>query len=102
MKWYKKFKVGQEVRVIQKVSYWRLPEGGGSSWNPRYMDKTIGKVYKIIEIKKQTGYKLFTQIDAGDNSHVLYRFVDFWYPAESLEEINVKGKQLLFNFMNEE
>lgn len=92
MKWYEKFRVGQKVRVVKKVAAWKLP-GGGTTWNSRFMDRSVGRVYKIVEIHKGTGYRLETRKELN---------YAFWYPVESLEEINVKGKQLLFNFMNEE
>lgn len=99
MKWYEQFKVGQEVKVIKKVLCWKLSDGGGCSWNEHFMDETIGKVYKIIEIKKYVGYKLSTQINRnkfGDRHNM-----DFWYPVEALVLFKVKGQQLLFNFMDE-
>lgn len=91
MEWFEKFKVGQNVRVVKKVLIWKLPNGGGCSWNDD-MDITVGKVYKILEIIKETGYKLLTENNTYNNWN-------YWYPAESLACVNVKGKQLLFDFM---
>ena len=98
MKWYDKFKVGQEVRVVEAITSWRFDNwngdgytGRGAVWTPD-MDKTIGKVFTIIFIDSDIGYKLETRKDT-------YYKYNYWYPAESLEEINVKGRQLLFDFM---
>ena len=90
MKWYEKFKVGQKVRIIKKVSTWILPGGGGTKWSSRYMDGTIGKVYEIRRIDRGIGYQLGTGIEGGMN---------YWYPVESLAPERVKGEQLLFSFM---
>jgi len=87
MKWYEKFKVGQEVRVTKKVAAWRFPNDGGCSW-ARDMDKTVGKTYKIIKINRSVGYLLDTYDNVG---------YDYWYPAESLQLL--VGVQLLFSFM---
>ena len=98
MKWYEKFKVGQKVRVVKKVTSWRLDNyngdghtGRGATWVSD-MDKTIGKVSTIIFIDTDVGYRLETRKD----THYKY---NYWYPVESLEEVNVKGRQLLFSFM---
>ena len=91
MEWYEKFKVGQKVRVVKKVLVWKLPDGGGTGWNPHYMDKTIGNVYEIREIRKRTGYQLGT----GEGGLPM----NYWYPVESLVLERVKGEQLLFSFM---
>ena len=96
MEWFKKFKIGQEVRVVKKIAKWGY-EGMGASWNDWGMNKTIGKVYKIIEIEKSTGYRLHTKLPVGYADDLW----DFWYPMESLEAVNVKGRQLLFEFMSE-
>lgn len=91
MKWYEKFRVGQRVRVVKKVMNWDydLP----MSWNSEgIMDKTVGRVYKILTVDRVLGYALDTRNDVGGM---------YWYPVESLEEENVKGRQLLFNFMKE-
>jgi len=91
MQWYEKFKVGQEVRVVKKVPSWEY--GIECGWNlTGVIDKTVGKVYEIIRINSNIGYLLATDKQTGQ---------DFWYPVESLEEKNVKGRQLLFNFMYE-
>jgi len=87
MKWYEKFKVGQEVKVTKKVIVWRFPNDGGCSW-ARGMDETVGKIYKIVDIDVHIGYRLDT------DSKVEY---DYWYPVESLQ--GMAGIQLLFNFM---
>jgi len=90
MAWFDKFKVGQEVKVVRKIDSWRAYGGLGVSWNSD-MDKTIGKAYKIVYIDKHCGYQLQTEKDT-------YHEYNYWYPVESLAY--VKGKQLLFNFMN--
>jgi hypothetical protein len=99
MEWFEKFKVGQEVRVVKKVPCWVLPDDGGTNWNNEYMDKTIGSVYKIIRIDDFVGYLLFTQISVVSEGYTC--LFDYWYPVESLESVNVKGQQLVFNFMKE-
>jgi len=88
MKWYDKFKVGQEVRVVKKVLVWRFPNKGGCSWAPD-MDRSIGKTYQIIVIDKSVGYQLDTENEFGYN---------YWYPIESFSK--PKGVQLLFSFMD--
>ena len=97
MKWYEKFKVGQEVRVVRKTAKWRFDNwegcglsGRGAEWTGD-MDKTIGKVYEIIEINTDVGYKLATMKD----THYEY---NYFYPIESLACI--VGRQLEFAFMN--
>jgi len=91
MQWYEKFKVGQRVKVVKKTGDWNY--GIRNGWNlDGHMDNTIGKVYEIIRINNSLGYLLATGKQTGQ---------DFWYPVESLEEINVKGRQLLFDFMSE-
>ena len=91
MNWYEKFKVGQEVRVVKEVPHWEFPNGGGCSWNNEInkMHKTVGKVYKIIDIDKFTGYQLDTGNELG---------MDYWYPVDSLDSVSVVGRQLLFEF----
>jgi len=89
MQWYDKFKVGQEVKVVKKVTVWRFPNAGECSW-ARDMDSTIGKTYKIIVIDKSVGYQLDTEGELGYN---------YWYPVESL--VDIKGRQLLFDFMSQ-
>ena len=96
MEWYKKFKVGQKVRVVKRVDNWNYA-GKQTGWNRQYMDRTIGQVYKITKISRETGYRLETQIPA-DWGVGLY---DYWYPAESLESPIKVGEQLLFSFMGE-
>lgn len=90
MKWYHKFKVGQEVRVIKKISAWRAYDGGYKIGWSTDMDKTIGKFYKIKSVDRFVGYELWTK---GDT----YYKYNYWYPMESLSY--VKGRQLLFDFM---
>lgn len=91
MKWYKKFKVGQEVRVVEKVVIWRFDNGGGAGWNINgTMDKTVGKVYTIISIDNSIGYLLNTKEAVGSN---------YWYPVDALQESVKVGEQLLFDFM---
>lgn len=94
MEWYEEFKIGQEVRVVKKVECWKYC-GGSTDWNSQFMDGTLGKVYKIIEIEETAGYKLHTQIPTPYDRY-LY---DYYYPVESLTCVNVKGQQLLFSFM---
>lgn len=89
MKWYEKFKVGEKVRVVKKVPEWKY--GQLVQWNLEgEMDKTIGNVYKIVQINRGLGYQLLTQYDT-------YHKQDYWYPVESLGTL--VGVQLLFNFM---
>lgn len=101
MKWFERFKAGQEVRVVKAITSWRFDNFNGDSLTGRGatwvsdMDKTIGKVFTIIFIDSDIGYRLETR----EYTHYKY---NYWYPAESLEEINVKGRQLMFNFMSEE
>ena len=84
MKWYEKFKVGQEVRVVRKIIKWM-----GASWVEE-MDKTINRVYKIKDGDGDIGYLLDTTNDIRRN---------YWYPSESLA--CVVGRQLEFSFMQE-
>ncbi len=93
MKRYEKFKVGQKVRVVEKVQRWRFNGGGGADWAYQ-MDKTIGKVFEIIEIDKYIGYRLETR-DFNN-----YDF-NYWYSVESLQKSVLVGEQLLFSFMSE-
>jgi len=88
VEWYNKFKVGQRVKVVKKVSSWRYGGGFRVGWNTD-MNKTIGKIYKIKSIDKNVGYELRTKKDT-------YHKHNYWYPVESLVCI---GEQLLFNFM---
>lgn len=92
MEWHKKFKVGQEVKVTKKIQSW---DDGifGTSWDDRYMDKTIGRVYKIKKISPILGYQLLTENDFPLDSF------NYWYPVESLEAVITKGQQLTFDFM---
>ncbi len=91
MKWHEKFKVGQKVKVVKEVVSWELTNGGGAGWElSGRMDKSIGRVYEIIEIDMGLSYKLSTRDELEWN---------YWYPAESLEAVNIKGRQLLFDFM---
>ncbi len=53
------------------------------------MDITIGKVYKIKQIQKYSGFQLWTEKD------VKYK-CNYWYPVEVL--VGVKGEQLTFAF----
>lgn len=100
MKWYEKFKVGQEVKVVKKIASWTFVNGGGTSWTSPEMDKTIGKTYKIKTVKKTVGYQLLTEKDFPYEHDDMGGEIGFnyWYPVESLA--CVKGEQLLFNFMN--
>lgn len=101
MRWYDKFKVGQRVKVVKKIGSWRFAgfcNGNGFTdrgatwvWD---MDKTIGGVFEIVKIDSNVGYRLGTKESVG------YDY-NYWYPVESLEAENVKGQQLLFNFMKE-
>ena len=98
MEWFEKFKVGQRVRVVKKVSVWQLDGWGGhglvggrASW-VRDMDKTIGKIYSIVQIDSDVGYRLETdKISSYQYNH--------WYPMESLR--GLVGEQLQFNFMRQ-
>ena len=91
VEWYKKFKVGQKVRVVTKIAFW-VYNGHTTSWGGNDMNTTIGKIYMIKSINKFIGYELGT---AGDCSFIY----NYWYPVEALELARVKGKQLLFKFM---
>lgn len=94
MEWYEKFKINQEVKVIRKVVSWRY-SGCIINWNRAGdMDITIGKFYKIKQIRKRIGFQLWTEKDTKYNHN-------FWYPLEALQEPLLVGEQLLFNFMNE-
>lgn len=98
MKWYEIFKVGQEVRVVKKVISWQFDsfDGGdgytgmGASWVSD-MDITIGKVFEVVEIDPDIGYRLNTEI-------INFYKQNFWYPVQSLQSL--VGKQLLFDFMD--
>lgn len=82
-----RFKVGDRVKVIKKVQYWKV-----CSWNDTYMDKTIGRVYKIILVREDRGdYRLETKIEGKRCDDY-----NFYYPQESLQRVN---EQLLFSFM---
>jgi hypothetical protein len=101
MEWFNKFQVGEKVKVVKKVTSWQFDSyngdgltGRGASWSED-MNKTIGKVFTIISIDTNIGYRLET------DKSTQYKY-NYWYPVESLEEKNVKGRQLLFKFMNEE
>jgi len=93
MKWYEKFKVGQKVKVVRKIVEWTFPNGSGCSWFSEDMDGTIGKLYKIIEVSKNIGYRLHIQIPFNG----VGESYDYWYPVESLA--GIKGEQLTFAFM---
>ena len=84
MKWYEKFKVGQEVKVTRKTGNWNY--GESASWVYQ-MDTTVGKVYKIERIDKYFGCRL-ASTDGP--------FSGYWYPIEALQIIT--GQQLLFEF----
>lgn len=83
MKWYEKFKVGQNVRVVKKVMNWHFDKytggsrGRGADW-VYGMDKTIGKVYRIVRIDADVGYRLETD-------KVPPSKYNYWYPVESLQ-----------------
>ncbi len=92
MKWYKKFKVGQRVRVVKKVDFWKVG-GETTRWNSEGdMDRTIGKVYIIKGIRRHTGFQLQTREDVKHKCN-------YWYPVESLTYGGCA--QLLFDFMSE-
>jgi len=98
MKWYKKFKVGQEVKVVRKINVWQFDNhrtgflmGRGASWATE-MDMTIGKIFKIVNIDTDVGYRLETR----KVNSIGY---NYWYPVEALQAL--AGKQLEFGFMNE-
>ena len=88
----KMFKVGDTVKVICKIKKWP-----SCSWNSRFMDNTIGHIYKINYVRSRgaginVDYRLNTAIDGKKVDNY-----NFWYPEEVLELI--AGKQLLFSFM---
>ena len=89
MEWHEKFKVGERVKVVKKVSRWKY--GNSVTWNLEGdMDSTVGKIYKIVQINRDIGYQLLTKYDT-------YHKQDYWYPVESLRTL--VGQQLLFSFM---
>lgn len=92
MEWYNKFKVGQEVRVVEKIQDWRFNGRGGATWVCQ-MDRTINKVFRIIDINADRGYLL--------NTSGIGLEWNYWYPVESLQEPAFVGEQLLFDFMSE-
>ena len=55
------------------------------------MDITIGKVFEIICIDKNIGYRLGTD-------KVTCEEYNYWYPAKALQAL--AGTQLLFDFMS--
>jgi len=87
MKWYEKFKVGQKVKVVKKISFWRYYDRR-TDWVDD-MNQTINKIYKIIEIDKYIGCKLHTQIFNKYSSTKC----DYWYPVEALQALI--GQQLM-------
>ncbi len=92
MEWFEKFKVGQKVKVVKGVKFWYFKESScptGATWDID-MDITIGKVFEIICIDKNIGYRLKTD----KITHCKY---NYWYPMESLRIL--AGRQLLFDFM---
>lgn len=90
MIWYEKYKVGMEVKVIKKVDSWNYG-CGEIRWN-KHMDKTINRVYEVVDIDEDCGCKLFTRKYIGYN---------FWYPLEYLAYFWPNGQQLVFDFMIE-
>ena len=95
MEWFDKFKVGQRVRVVRKISFWRFEDfnngmkGRGANWAYE-MDGTIGKALEIVYIDTDIGYRLGTE-------KVTPSQYNYWYPVESLRAI--VGEQLVFDFM---
>ena len=88
-----KFKVGDKVKVLRAST----DEEGklwGDSWCG-YMGTNIGKV---MTIDKSLNY---------DNNYMYYKYKlkedkgGYWYPEFVLQKKDVKGEQLLFEFMKE-
>lgn len=94
------FKVGDRVKVIKRVGSWSY--GGISTAWDSTMDKSIGKVYTIVDIAIEeyieacSGYRLNT---AGTQDGRKDGWNAF-YPEESLEHYPKLG-QLQFSFMKE-
>ncbi len=78
-----KFKVGDKVRVIRKSI------GSEIFWNST-MNKTIGKVYTVLEITSMKNLILDTEKDIS---------LHFAYPPKGVEKVVIKNQQLLFDFM---
>ncbi len=81
-----KFKIGDKVKVLRKS----VP--GEIYWNPR-MDKAIGKVYRVLQIKKRFQYVIVRLQTESDTKY------NFLYPSKGLEKVIRKNQQLLFDFM---
>lgn len=79
-----KFKKGDRVRVIRRS----IP--GEMYWHP-LMDKAIGKVYTVLEIK---GYNGNLRLDSESDT-----MSNWLYPPKSVTKINI-NRQLLFPFMD--
>ncbi len=76
-------KVGDKVKVVRRSIRGEL------YWSPS-MDRTIGKVYTVLEISLQWGLRLNTELDTSYN---------YLYPPKGVSKIKIRGQQLLFNFM---
>lgn len=93
-----KFKVGQRVRVIKKVSSWSY-YGIQCSWDEG-MDMTIGKVYTVIAaIAGKDGIECNSEYRLNTSETDVNSDWDYFYPEESLEAGIEIGQQLLFSFM---
>lgn len=74
-----KFKVGDRVKVVRKVST------GNCSWIGLEMNKYIGKVFTINSITLAGNFR--------------FNGIQWTFPSESLTLYPSKGRQLLFDFM---
>ena len=90
MKWKPKYKVGQKVRVVNKISFWKYEWECG--WVD-VMDNSIGNVYQIESIGGE-GYLLKTE---GFNGMIY----NYCYCERSLKLVSVPNQQLAFPFMME-
>ena len=59
MKWCEKFRVGQKVKVVKKITSWQFENydsyrGRGADWADD-RDKTIGKVVRVVRIDSDIG-----------------------------------------------
>lgn len=80
-----KFKIGDRVKVIRKSVQ------GEIFWS-YLMNKTIGKIYTVLEVNPRTGnLNLNTELDTGDN---------FWYSPKGVDKISTKNQQRVFEFMS--
>jgi len=81
------FKVGDKVKVMRCSTYNEV------YWNP-LMDKSIGKIYKVLKISYLGNLRLETKLfDVNQD-----RPRNFFYPQAAVKLVT-KNQQLMFPFM---